>query len=306
MRRVQERVKSSRLARTTQTQPLAKCAQPPICDVALSTIQNSTSCSLTESNRLPVIPAVSSHKMAALIKEQFHNALHFIFPQNCFEELLVNFNFLHEKCVPLVASRCIGLAITAGAMFLFVPQILKIQQARSAEGISLTAMLLGLLPAVAMCAYSYESNFVFSQYGDSVFVVIQMAIIVCQILYYSEYSAYAFAFGSGFWALSLAILYHWIPFSVILGLQTSGIFFMIVSKGIQINTNYQAQSTGQLAFITVLLQFGGCLARIFTSLTETDDKLVLATFIAATVMNGIIFLQFFLYKNKAKKVKKAQ
>lgn len=138
--------------------------------------------------------------------------------------------FFSGECVPLVASRGLGLAITAGSMLLFVPQILKIAKAGSAEGISLIAMILGLIPALGTVAYSYEKKFVFSQYGDSVFVSFQMAIIVMQIIYYSDYSSFAFAFLAAFWALSCAIFYHYIPFSVIYGVQTVGISFLVVSK----------------------------------------------------------------------------
>jgi|UniRef100_A0AC35FCH0 mannose-P-dolichol utilization defect protein 1 len=244
--------------------------------------------------------------MADIVKHKFNELLHFVFPKNCFEELILNLNIFHQECVPLVASRAIGLAITAGAMFLFIPQILKIQRARSAEGISLISMLLGLVPALGTCAYSYEKQFVFSQYGDSVFVAIQMSIIVMQILYFSDNAPYAFAFMATMWAIVCAIMYHYIPFNVLYGIQAAGIPFIIVSKGIQILANYRNQSTGQLAFITVALQFGGCLARIFTSLTETDDRLVLFVYLVASALNGIVFAQFFMYwGNKTRKQKKA-
>ena len=82
--------------------------------------------------------------------------------------------------------------------------------------------------------------------------------------------------------------------------------YIKVFQGIQIIENYRNQSTGQLAFLTVVLQFGGCLARIFTSLTETDDRLVLFVYIVASTLNGIIFAQFFMYwGNKTRKQKKA-
>jgi mannose-P-dolichol utilization defect protein 1 len=246
--------------------------------------------------------------MADILKQKFHEMLHFVFPKNCFEELVLNLNIFHKQCVPLVASRAIGLAITAGAMFLFIPQILKIHRARSAEGISIVSMLLGLIPALGTCAYSYEQKFIFSQYGDSVFVAIQMSIIIMQILYFSDYSAYAFAFLATLWAVVCAIMYHYIPFNVLYAIQALGIPFIIVSKGIQIYANYKNQSTGQLAFLTVALQFGGCLARIFTSVTETNDRLVLMVYLVASTLNGIIFAQFFMYwdNKKTRKQKKQQ
>lgn len=57
-------------------------------------------------------------------------------------------------------SRLLGFAITLGSAFLFVPQILKIHNARSGRGISLLSQVLALLSAGAVCAYSYEKQFV--------------------------------------------------------------------------------------------------------------------------------------------------
>lgn len=93
-----------------------------------------------------------------------------------------------EKCLPAVASRLLGFAITFGSAFLFVPQILKIHSARSGAGISLLSQLLALLSAGAICAYSYEKKFVFSQWGDSLAVFIQITIIIMQVVLIRIYS----------------------------------------------------------------------------------------------------------------------
>lgn len=73
---------------------------------------------------------------------------------------------------------------------------------------------------------------------------------------------------------------------------------------IQIRTNYQQQSTGQLSVVSVFLQFTGCLVRIFTSLQETGDQLVIINYIIAALLNGIIFVQFLLYWSNTEMKKK--
>jgi mannose-P-dolichol utilization defect protein 1 len=73
-------------------------------------------------------------------------------------------------------------------------------------------------------------------------------------------------------------------------------------------TNYRNKSTGQLAFTSVILQLGGTLARIFTSIQETGDQLVILSFVAAATLNAVIFLQMLIYwssgDKKAAKAKK--
>ena len=37
--------------------------------------------------------------MADIVKTKFHELLHFVFPKNCFEELVLNLNIFHRKFI---------------------------------------------------------------------------------------------------------------------------------------------------------------------------------------------------------------
>nr|CAD2185033.1 unnamed protein product [Meloidogyne enterolobii] len=105
------------------------------------------------------------------------NFLDYFLPGKCFDEFLA-FNFFEGNCLPLLISRLLGVGITVGSCLLFVPQILKIYQAKSAEGISLASQLFGLVSCSAVAAYSYEKKFIFGQWGDSFFVALQTVLII--------------------------------------------------------------------------------------------------------------------------------
>ncbi|CAB3398322.1 unnamed protein product [Caenorhabditis bovis] len=228
-----------------------------------------------------------------------NNAIESLFPGDCFEELLIKFNFLHPTCPKAVLSRGLGYAITLGSILLFVPQILKIQKARSAEGISLLSQLLALIGALGTGAYSYRSGFVFSQWGDAFFVSIQLVIILIQIFLFSG----AYLTAGSFLAIVGAIVYgvvsKLIPMSALIALQGATIPIVIVSKTLQCWQNYNAQSTGQLSLISVFLQFAGTVARVFTSVQDTGDQLLIVSFASAAILNGLIFAQFFIYWNNS-------
>lgn len=49
--------------------------------------------------------------------------------------------------------------------------------------------------------------------------------------------------------------------------------------------------------MTLLLLFGGSIARIFTSLVETGDFIIIVTYCVSTVANGAIVAQLFWYWN---------
>ncbi|KAI1723231.1 PQ loop repeat domain-containing protein [Ditylenchus destructor] len=235
----------------------------------------------------------------------FHQALHYVFPGKCFEEIVVRFNFAHEKCFPLVLSRLLGIAITVGSSFLLVPQILKIYTAKSGRGISLWAQVLGLLAAAGNASYNYEKGYVFGQWGDTLFVAIQMIFIIMQILWYSDAQPYALAFMAWCWCASLAVFYHFVPMAVLEAIQLSSVPIVFISKSIQVTQNYREQSTGQLSIISVSMQFGGCMARIFTTIQEAGGEwLILLPYIVAAVLNGIILAQILYYGGEPLTVQK--
>lgn len=61
--------------------------------------------------------------------------------------------------------------------------------------------------------------------------------------------------------------------------------------------NYRKQSTGQLSSTTALMIVIGCCVRVFTSIQETGDQLLIVIFAVAGVMNGIVLAQIFYYGN---------
>uniref|UniRef100_A0A183DZZ2 Mannose-P-dolichol utilization defect 1 protein homolog n=1 Tax=Gongylonema pulchrum TaxID=637853 RepID=A0A183DZZ2_9BILA len=137
------------------------------------------------------------------------------------------------------------------------------------------------------------------------FVGIQVAIIVVQILWFSARRAHAAVFVAFCWTLACAVTGDYIPFSVLACLQAITIPVIIAAKVLQIHANYRQKSTGQLSLISVSLQFSGCLARIFTSMKETGDRLVIINYVIAALLNGVIFAQFFLYWKSTEKKKLA-
>lgn len=67
----------------------------------------------------------------------------------------------------------------------------------------------------------------------------------------------------------------------------------------QIYENFKNKSTGQLAFITFFLNFGGGIARLITVLFETDDLFFQLQYVLGVSLSGTILLQFILYWNNA-------
>lgn len=82
--------------------------------------------------------------------------------------------------------------------------------------------------------------------------------------------------------------------------QKSNLMLLVLSRIPQIITNFTNKSTGQLAFLTFLLNFVGGIARLGTVLVETSDFMYQLQFMVGVSLSGIIIFQFFLYWNSEK------
>ncbi|KAL6060139.1 Mannose-P-dolichol utilization defect 1 protein [Balamuthia mandrillaris] len=203
-------------------------------------------------------------------------------------------------------SKALSYGILAGSLVYKLPQILKIQQAKSAEGIAASAIVLELLGATCATIYSFNNGYSFLTYGESCFVILFDLFILYQIMMFSlggistNGVAATFLYAAGlYYCLSGAL-----PPNTLQFLQLSVTPLVISSRIPQVLANYKNGSTGQLSFVTFFLNFGGSLARVFTTVTETADPLVLASYATAALLNGIILAQILYYWNVKPKDKK--
>ena len=109
-------------------------------------------------------------------------------------------------------------------------------------------------------------------------------------------------------AVLVSIAFHFllftdtVPHTLLPTLQMLVAPCVILSRAPQIYQNFKTKSTGQLSLITWFANFGGGLARVFTTFREVQDPLVLGTFILATFLNGIIVAQIFIYWSNTNKL----
>lgn len=217
--------------------------------------------------------------------------------QHCYDKLVVQGDFFNAHCLKLVASKFIGYGIVAGSMFYKVPQIAKIVQGRSVEGLSFVSFFLETVGFTISALFGWVSGLPISTYGETISAVIQnWAILALMVALGGRPSgalslalaAYAGAVAlavSGFLDLRLAEL-----------LQQVSIPLFIACRLPQIWQNWRAKSTGQLSVVTVLLQLFGSLGRIFTTIQETSSTVMLTGFIIGSFLNTLLATQFLLYR----------
>ncbi|KAL6250635.1 hypothetical protein RBB50_002937 [Rhinocladiella similis] len=220
--------------------------------------------------------------------------------ESCHSALLLDLDVTsHPECVSLAVSKALGIGIIAAASIVKVPQIVKLVQSRSSEGLSFTSYLLETASFVITLAYNMRNGFPFSTYGETSLIAIQDVVISVLILVYSRKTAQAGAFlaavGSAVYALMVSDTL--VTDAQMTSLQAGAGGLSIASKLPQILTIWQQGGTGQLSAFAVFNYLFGSLSRIYTTLQEVDDKLILYGFIAGFALNAILAAQVLYYWN---------
>ncbi|KAM3186970.1 hypothetical protein ACTXT7_003262 [Hymenolepis weldensis] len=223
--------------------------------------------------------------------------LSFLLPEKCVNTYMKDHDFFNAECFKILLSKCLGYGIVVGASLVKLPQLIKIVRCGSAEGLSMTAQILELVCYTSTSAYSLYLRFPFSTFGDSVFLLVQSAIIAFLTISWEMSYLYGLVFLSAYVGFLAYTLSPVIPLSVLAWMQFANTPITAISRGLQIFENYRNGSTGQLSALSVWLMTAGSLARIFTSVQETGDKLVILNFVVSSFVNIILSAQIIYYWN---------
>ncbi|CAO3681992.1 unnamed protein product [Rhizopus stolonifer] len=147
-------------------------------------------------------------------------------------------------------------------------------------------------------SYNLRQGNPFSTFGEIMFISLQNVIITNLIFYFGR-QQYGKMIGTAITLFSLFYcLNSVVPPVLLSSLYAVTIPLSLASKVPQIYINFKNKSTGQLSVFTVVNYFAGSAARVFTTMTELDDTLMLFGNLLAAAFNAILVLQVVLYWNK--------
>ncbi|OTA86672.1 hypothetical protein M434DRAFT_399808 [Hypoxylon sp. CO27-5] len=216
----------------------------------------------------------------------------------CYKTLILDLDPTDSGCLKLAISKGLGIGIIGASSIVKVPQIIKLLQSQSSSGISFLSYLLETSSYLISLAYNVRKGFPFSTYGETALILGQNVIITILVLNYSGRASIAALFVAAL-ATSVVTLFN----GGILDMQTLSYLQMgagllgVASKVPQIAAIYQEGGTGQLSAFTVFNYLAGSLSRIFTTLQEVDDKLILYGFVAGFALNLVLAAQMVYYWN---------
>ncbi|KAI5300865.1 hypothetical protein KEM55_004363 [Ascosphaera atra] len=235
----------------------------------------------------------------AALPPQAHDFLISLLGQKCHSSLVLNLDLITDPdCLVLAISKALGLGIVSLSAIVKVPQILKLLRSHSASGVSFVSYALETTSLLITLAYNARQNLPFSTYGESAFIAVQDIVIAVLVLAFSGKKTSASAFVAAVAAVVYALIFsgEQVVDSEKMGyLQAGAGVLGSASKIPQIFTVWKEGGTGQLSAFAVFNYLAGSLARVFTTVQEVDDKLILYGFLAGFTLNAILAFQMIYY-----------
>lgn len=176
----------------------------------------------------------------------------YLFGKPCYNSLLHDLDFRNTKCLKLAISKALGIGIIAASSVVKVPQMLKLVQAQSADGVSFLSYLLETSAYLITLAYNVRNGFPFSTFGESALILGQNVVISVLVLNYSGRSNMVAALVAAL-AISVAVLFTdgVLSMKMLSYLQVGAGALGVASKVPQIFTIWKEGGTGQLSAFAV-------------------------------------------------------
>lgn len=201
---------------------------------------------------------------------------------------------IDAKCMQWAISKTLGLLVVSLAFILKVPQIKNMVAAGNADGLDLNSQYLDLFSYASAATYNLLIDAPLTTYAETLVISVQVFIIIVLTWGFKKTSM-----GEKIAMLGAAVIYVGVVFVLPPNLWSSLIIISsasaVFSRLTQILANFSQGHTGVLALMTVILQVGGNVARIFTTMTEVDDIAVLGSYVLSFALNATIALQIIFY-----------
>ncbi|KAF2814896.1 mannose-P-dolichol utilization defect 1 protein [Mytilinidion resinicola] len=219
----------------------------------------------------------------------------------CYKTLVLDIDPLTSpECLKLAISKGLGIGIIGASSIVKIPQLIKLINSQSAAGVSFLSYLLETSSYLISLSYNVRHGFPFSTYGETALILVQNVVIASLVLRYSRQSAGAAAFIAGLGAAGAALFQeNVVDVKQLAWLQAGAGVLGVASKVPQIYAVWSEGGTGQLSAFAVFNYLAGSLSRIFTTLQEVPDPLILYGFIAGFALNLVLAVQMVWYWNSS-------
>lgn len=194
-----------------------------------------------------------------------------------------------------IIAKALGYVLGFGALAVYLPIIINLIKAKSADGYSVETWIFNLIGLTIACLYPFKKGFGVSTYVEILAIAIQSAGILGLICFYQQkFKEYLIGMAA-FAASCTFICVSKVPTNFLNWMQVAAIIVCNYANIPQIVLTFQTKKA-TWSWITSAMSMAGNLIRVFTTIQLTKDTLVLSGNALGFLTNLILFLQVFIYK----------
>lgn len=172
----------------------------------------------------------------------------------CYKKLILDIDPTQTECVKFAISKGLGIGIIAASSIVKVPQLIKLINSQSAEGLSFLSYLLESSAYLISLSYNVRHEFPFSTYGETALILVQNIAIASLVLKYSGNTLGIAGWLGGLIAAGSALFNpEWVDGDRLSLLQATAGVLGVAAKVPQILTIWMEGGTGQLSAFAVSL-----------------------------------------------------
>ncbi|KAI4878280.1 hypothetical protein NFI96_003254 [Prochilodus magdalenae] len=216
-------------------------------------------------------------------------------PEKCYQRFFHHLDFTHVPCLKIVVSKVLGWWLM-GALLAPLPQIWKMIRAGSSQGVSLVSVLLDLLAVSAHVAFCIHHNFPVGAWGESLFLVVLLALVMFLVQYYRGNAVRAGVSLAAYSALMYLLTSPLTPRAAIKAAEEWDVLLIIASRLVQLGSNQSEGSTGQVSAACVFLLFMGSLGRTYSSIQDSGHSLHSQACVLSSCCSAVLLLQILLFR----------
>lgn len=198
-------------------------------------------------------------------------------------------------------SHYLSYSVILTSLFVKVPQILSVLNARSTKGLSLSSVLLEEIGYSILLTYNFALGYPLASYFEYTVLVLQDFILIIAILHFDGllkiHTLPAFLV---YFLVYTGIAFRWFPDFVLTTVISLVTPLSFSSKFAQIKLLYTSKNPGQVSLATWGIVAYGATARVVTSCVLTGDPGVILNFCVAASMNIFISCMVVYYRQQAK------
>nr|XP_003708523.1 PREDICTED: mannose-P-dolichol utilization defect 1 protein homolog [Megachile rotundata]XP_012153060.1 PREDICTED: mannose-P-dolichol utilization defect 1 protein homolog [Megachile rotundata]XP_012153061.1 PREDICTED: mannose-P-dolichol utilization defect 1 protein homolog [Megachile rotundata] len=194
--------------------------------------------------------------------------------------------------------------VTIGMCFILkIPQILNLLLAKSADQISILALLLELTSYTVMTSYNYTNGYSVLSYLEYPVILLQEYILIFLVLkYLNKINKFSILISILYFSISISFALQLIPKTVLTILAPMCTPISVSSKVVQLLAIFRAKNADTVSPITWFISAFTNLTRVFTIWMDSADIILLANFIISVILSSSIMLSAIYYRwNKVKR-----